>query len=444
MNKKIRAYIMIKHMERKIEIKKLLLYYTVLVTFVLFGNTAVGFAQSAETIPSDTLPLTNGWIQKNWPAGNSFFNLSSSNNKVFARTWDSFNGGSTFLATDDSTNWTQISSADSSIDILSIIKLDSKILAGTWNGLFQSTDNGTTWDAFTATGIPADAAIWSIVMINNTLFAGTTGGVYKSTDEGNTWTSISSGIAASAQITSITAIGDNIFAGSTNNGVFKSTDNGTSWVTANSNLTDKHISQLVVLRYKLFAVTLKGVFISNDIGTSWLADSSNLKNVNCLLAANYNLIAGTDNNGAYISSDKGKTWTSFSSGMPANSRIWSMVVSNDSIYAGTSSGIWVTGSPIEVYDEIKTSEPLTFTLKQNYPNPFNSSTNISFNIPYKSFVSLKIYDRLGREVATLCSEEIPAGYYTRKWNAANVSSGIYFYRLQTGTFTETKKLILLR
>jgi flagellar hook assembly protein FlgD len=83
-------------------------------------------------------------------------------------------------------------------------------------------------------------------------------------------------------------------------------------------------------------------------------------------------------------------------------------------------------------------------LKQNYPNPFRSSTNISFSIPAKSYVSLKIYDRLGREVATVFSGETAAGQYTREWDAANIPGGIYYYRLQAGSSSETKKLILLR
>ncbi len=85
-----------------------------------------------------------------------------------------------------------------------------------------------------------------------------------------------------------------------------------------------------------------------------------------------------------------------------------------------------------------------YQLLQNYPNPFNPSTNISFNLPKRSFVSLKVFDLIGREVMTIASEELSAGTYTRQWNAVNVSSGIYFYRLQAGSFTETKKLILLR
>jgi hypothetical protein len=95
--------------------------------------------------------------------------------------------------------------------------------------------------------------------------------------------------------------------------------------------------------------------------------------------------------------------------------------------------------------------PEIYELYQNYPNPFNPSTTISFLLPSKSFVSLKIFDLLGRNVATLVSEEMLAGHYSQQWSAANLSSGIYFYRLQVysdavgaGSFTETKKLILLK
>lgn len=93
---------------------------------------------------------------------------------------------------------------------------------------------------------------------------------------------------------------------------------------------------------------------------------------------------------------------------------------------------------------VEVDPPSHYSLKQNYPNPFNPSTNISFGIPSKDFVSLKVFDLLGKEVATLVSEELSAGNYTRRWNAADVPSGVYFYRLQAGSFFESKRLSLLK
>jgi phosphosulfolactate phosphohydrolase-like enzyme len=95
--------------------------------------------------------------------------------------------------------------------------------------------------------------------------------------------------------------------------------------------------------------------------------------------------------------------------------------------------------------------PIEFSLEQNYPNPFNPSTNIQYAISSlpdgkagRQFVTLKIYDVLGNEIATLVNEEKPAGSYEVKFEASNLSSGIYFYKLMSTNFIETKKMILLR
>ena len=96
--------------------------------------------------------------------------------------------------------------------------------------------------------------------------------------------------------------------------------------------------------------------------------------------------------------------------------------------------------------------PQGYRLAQNYPNPFNPSTTISFTLPSHSFVSLKVFDLIGREVATLVLEEMPAGIHSLPWNASYLPSGVYFYRLQArplygkqvDAFMEIKKLILLK
>ncbi len=88
--------------------------------------------------------------------------------------------------------------------------------------------------------------------------------------------------------------------------------------------------------------------------------------------------------------------------------------------------------------------PVEFRLEQSYPNPFNPSTTINFSIPSSSFVFLKIYDVNGKEVAVIIKKELPEGNHSIKWNAADLSSGVYFYRLEAGNFSATKKLLLLK
>jgi hypothetical protein len=91
-----------------------------------------------------------------------------------------------------------------------------------------------------------------------------------------------------------------------------------------------------------------------------------------------------------------------------------------------------------------TGLPTHFSLEQNYPNPFNPSTAISYDLPIAGRVTMKVYDVLGREVATLVDGFVEAGHHRETFDASRYTSGVYFYRLTAGDFTQTKKLLLLK
>ena len=97
---------------------------------------------------------------------------------------------------------------------------------------------------------------------------------------------------------------------------------------------------------------------------------------------------------------------------------------------------------------IEIGVPNKFDISQNYPNPFNPTTKIDFNLPYDSKVTIKLYDISGREVMTLINEQRTAGYYTVQMNGNNLSSGMYFYRINAEgngqNFVSTKKLVLIK
>jgi len=94
--------------------------------------------------------------------------------------------------------------------------------------------------------------------------------------------------------------------------------------------------------------------------------------------------------------------------------------------------------------EVSVDMPVEFELNQNYPNPFNPSTVISYSVPVKSLVTLKVYDAIGSEVAELVNSEHEAGKFIVNFNADGLSSGIYFYRLQSGDFVQTNKMMFIK
>jgi hypothetical protein len=110
----------------------------------------------------------------------------------------------------------------------------------------------------------------------------------------------------------------------------------------------------------------------------------------------------------------------------------------------------LTCIPIGIRNETDgNAVPKEYALLQNYPNPFNPNTTIKYQVPELNFISLKVYDVLGSEVATLVNEEKPIGSYEVDFNShsgevRNLPSGVYFYRLQANDFTQVKKMILLK
>ena len=118
---------------------------------------------------------------------------------------------------------------------------------------------------------------------------------------------------------------------------------------------------------------------------------------------------------------------------------------NGATSAYSSVGNFIVSSTTNVGQTLnRKTVPASFELEQNYPNPFNPSTTIDYSIPKSGLVTIKIYDVLGKEVKTLVNNIKSAGNYSVEFNATKFASGIYYYRMQTNDFIETKKLILIK
>jgi hypothetical protein len=193
-------------------------------------------------------------------------------------------------------------------------------------------------------------------------------------------------------------------------------------------------------------------------GTSWspVGDGINSQ-VYSLVSYNGNLYAGgnfsiaTGGPGNYISKWDGVQWSDVNGGTDGPVNFF--LVQDSKLYVGgifSSAGdkaakniaVWSDGT--STVNENKVSSINEFKLYQNYPNPFNPSTSIKYTVPFTQFVTLKIYDVIGNEIATLVNGEKPAGNYEVKFDASHLISGVYFYKLQAGYYLSTKKMILLR
>jgi len=140
---------------------------------------------------------------------------------------------------------------------------------------------------------------------------------------------------------------------------------------------------------------------------------------------------------------------------PCGGQVYSFAVSGTNLFVGTAyAAVWrrPLSEMITSVERLSANVPLHFSLAQNYPNPFNPTTNFEFGISDLGFVSLKVFDVLGREVATLVNEERQPGIYRVTWDASKMPSGVYFYTLRAGDastrsargFVETKKMILTK
>ena len=147
-----------------------------------------------------------------------------------------------------------------------------------------------------------------------------------------------------------------------------------------------------------------------------------------------------------MSTNNGTSWTVVNAGIP-NSTVYSMLVSNTTMFAGTTGGGVFRRPLSEIITRIGVSSnetPATFRLEQNYPNPFNPVTTIRFGIPARLHVTLTVFNALGQQVATLLNGDQEAGYHDARFDGSGLASGVYFYRLRAGDYIDTKRLILVR
>jgi hypothetical protein len=365
------------------------------------------------------------------------------------------NGG-IWRTTDFGATWTNTALQAFTIVSIAINKNNSDIVyAGSSstgaNGFFISTDGGLTFGSSTN-----NVNVWEILQnSSDLLYTVTTSSPYpfdRSTDGGQTWTTMSNQTGAMRGAT-LDLIDDIYTAG--NGGVFKSTNGGASFI--NHNLTFSS-NKILTFQNKIMVCVSGtangGVWIFTDENipvelTSFTASVSG-NDVNL----NWSTATETNNQGFEIlrfaqNYNAGWKRIGFIAGFGTTPEPKSYSYTDKNLATGIYKyrlkqidfdGTFEYSQEIEV--EVTAS--LTYSLEQNYPNPFNPYTNIEFQIPERTTVLLKVYDVLGNEISTVVNGDVEAGNHRIEFDASNLASGIYYYKLEAGEFNKLRKMVLVK
>jgi len=247
-------------------------------------------------------------------------------------------------------------------------------------------------------------------------------------------------VGAPGQINAIATFSAGVYAG-TDAGIYRSTDNGGHWTMVSSQFADCFAARGA----EIFAGTLTGVVRSTDNVKSWTAFSSGLPGSPNAIAVHGSEIFAGLLQGLYASKSDKDDWVNNGLGLPVG--VDAIFVTDSAVFAGCAmSGLRelqlleITG--LEQKKPVNT--PTCFELEQNYPNPFNPTTRIRYAISSKEYVVLKVYDVLGRDVATLVSEVKNPGSYEVRFDGSRFASGVYFYQLITNGYVLTKKMAFVK
>jgi photosystem II stability/assembly factor-like uncharacterized protein len=440
------------------------------------------------------------WKQTNGPFGRQIDFFVVSERRIFAITNDSL-----FLSLDNGSSWSGINNGlnPNGFPFRSFAACGSNLFINAYGGdYFYSADNGKNWNEYY--GMISEAPIWDFAAYDTNLFASTYGaGVFLSTNGGTTWSAVNNGL--DDLFISWMVIRDSCLFIKNSDGIYRSSDYGNSWIEVSNGLPPHLLNNLWCLTASEYCVFVggSGIFLSKDCGVNWIADTVGLPingaTITSIAISDTNIFASNHPYGIYRSTIHNENWTKVNNGLPLYSdgtlkyevtcvasngkyifaglnfcgvfvstnnggdwkevsegltyqNIYSLAINGSNVFVGLSGevgqgyGVWLRPLSEIINGIAFTGNPLPslFNLNQNYPNPFNPRTVISYSLPVTNHIDLSIYNILGQKVVTLVNKKQPAGTYDVQFNANDLASGVYVYKLKAGSFEQSRKMILLR
>jgi photosystem II stability/assembly factor-like uncharacterized protein len=378
--------------------------------------------------------------------------------------WMCAYGPAIIRTTNGGTTWTATTTPAGSTDMYQIFAIDANTALVTWSpgtaaGTYvaRTTNAGATWT--TVFNQPLATAfidaIWMTSATNGFMYGDppATGTVrwslWKTTNGGVNWDSTGmflSGTGEAGWNNALYVSGNNIWFGTNVAKIYYSSNGGTNWTAQTTPAVNSYSIW--------FNNTLNGLsggtgnsYVTTNGGTAWTLGTMPG-------TANISGVTGQDNtwwtirqaNLIYKTTNNGTTWTTDYTNA-VTTTIYNHIAkarTGNRIWACTSTGLISKNDGLVGIAPVSNEIPSSFGLEQNYPNPFNPTTTIRYSIPSASNVTVKIYDMLGNEVMTVVNAYQNAGTYAGPVDASKLASGVYFYTIKAGNFTDTKKMTLIK
>jgi len=354
-------------------------------------------------------------------------------------------------------SWDTVLNLDS-IRILHLQSPDNlNLYAACSNGYFaRSDDFGNTW---TFLSTPDNVDYTNTMFVNNNtgfIFKYNSNSFYRTSNNGNSWTLVT----ALQNVKDVSFVNSNTgyaISGSANS-LYKTTDSGISWNVSstlpwngqtllNILFNDENTGFLSINYQCSQAGYCFAIYRTTNAGVTW--EQTLVRNIYSgsgfkLQRTGNNIITAQYGNNGLKSADNGNTWRNIIFPYTTEVDIFFPAEQTGYMAGNNVIGKILNGGTVSVNNENTNLVREDFHLSQNYPNPFNPKTVIGYSLTGNRYVSLKVYDVLGKEIITLVNEKQNAGSYTVNFNGESFPSGIYFYRLEAGDFAESKRMILLK
>lgn len=392
------------------------------------------------------------WQHANVPSNPDLFNSSFPSDQTG---YVCGYGNRFYKTTSAGASWIDLSFAGTAQNLNAVCFVNTRtgFLASTNDTIYKTSDGGVSWYHGSRVGYP----VQNIQFIDS--LKGYAFGINRmsvTNDGGAIWTTSNVQSNGSFYFLNAATGWTAYYPGGGNSELHKTTDGGASWWTIHNTTDFKILYDVYFINQNTGWVSGYRHYIArtDDGGLTWqvqkeLSGAPGLYSI-YFINQNTGWTAGDSYSGnstsCYYTTNGGAVWNTENS-VVQNGRL--MKVKFSSLNTG-----WIVGQYGNVFKTVNTggltgiagntSVPAEYKLYQNYPNPFNPETKISFDIPDDNFVSLKVYDMLGREVSVLFEGRLSRGNHEITFDASSLSGGVYFYKLTTGKFNGVKKMLLIK